>query len=602
MKPKTLLPILLLSFVGCNLLAQNTYVPDDYFEMALIALGYDSGELNDSVPTMNIKSVVNLDVSERNISDLTGIEDFESLGYLRCTNNKISVIDVSKNLNLKTLDCIYNQITDIDVSKNLDLETLLLEDNQLTTLDVSHNSKLKELWCTLNNLTSLNVDSNPDLRILYCHRNKIEELDVSKNVKLTELWCHVNNLRKLNIKNGNNYYMDVHAGYNPDLFCIEVDNPILSAGYSSWRKDEWCCYSTNCPSPSTDTITACDSFVWIDGNIYTSSNDTATYTLTSVEGCDSVVSLDLTILKSTSGIDVQTACDSFTWIDGKTYSENNNTASYTLTNNAGCDSIVTLNLNILKSTGVDIQTACDSFTWIDGKTYTENNNTATYILTNNAGCDSIITLNLEILKPTYGVDIQTSCDFYTWIDGKTYSESNNTATYTLTNDAGCDSIVTLNLNIINIDKSLANNDSTIIAIQGNATYQWLDCSNDFSIIEGANSQFYTITKSGSYAVEISRLGCIDTSACINLNLVGINQINFKKVKVYPNPSDGNLNINFGGLLNPVIRVLTSDGKLVYEQTEIHTNEMKFDLDIASGIYFIEIYSELEKTVYKFVIK
>ena len=66
---------------------------------------------------------------------------------------------------------------------------------------------------------------------------------------------------------------------------------------------------------------------------------------------------------------------------------------HTVTNIAGCDSVVTLNLTINNSnTGTDIQTACNTFTWIDGNTYTTSNNTATHTLTNIAGCDSIVRL------------------------------------------------------------------------------------------------------------------------------------------------------------------------------------------------------------------
>ena len=70
---------------------------------------------------------------------------------------------------------------------------------------------------------------------------------------------------------------------------------------------------------TTDLHTACDSFTWIDGNTYTSSNNTASHVLQNTQGCDSTVTLDLTILNSSSSIDVQSSCDSFTWIDGNTY-------------------------------------------------------------------------------------------------------------------------------------------------------------------------------------------------------------------------------------------------------------------------------------------
>ena len=99
---------------------------------------------------------------------------------------------------------------------------------------------------------------------------------------------------------------------------------------------------------------------WIDGNTYTTGNNSA-WTLTNASGCDSTVTLDLTITNSNTGTDVQTACDSYTWIDGNTYTTSNNSATWTLTNASGCDSTVTLDLTITNSnTGTDVQTACDS--------------------------------------------------------------------------------------------------------------------------------------------------------------------------------------------------------------------------------------------------
>ena len=110
-----------------------------------------------------------------------------------------------------------------------------------------------------------------------------------------------------------------------------------------------------------------------------------------------MVTLDLTINNSNTGVDVQEHCDTYTWIDGVTYTASNNTATWTLTNAAGCDSIVTLDLTINNSnTGLDTQVHCDSYTWIDGNTYTTSNNTAIWTLTNAAGCDSVVTLDLTI--------------------------------------------------------------------------------------------------------------------------------------------------------------------------------------------------------------
>ena len=199
---------------------------------------------------------------------------------------------------------------------------------------------------------------------------------------------------------------------------------------------------------TTDVITACDSYTWIDGNTYTTSNNIAAYTLTNQYGCDSLVTLDLTIGYSTTGADTITACDSYTWIDGNSYTTSTNTPTYLLTGQYGCDSMVTLDLTIhYSTTGVDTITACDSYTWIDGNSYSASTNTATYLLTDQYGCDSMVTLDLTIHYSTTGADTITACDSYTWIDGNSYSASTNTPTYLLTGQNGCDSMVTLDLTI-----------------------------------------------------------------------------------------------------------------------------------------------------------
>lgn len=140
------------------------------------------------------------------------------------------------------------------------------------------------------------------------------------------------------------------------------------------------------PSTGTDVITACDSLTWIDGNTYTTSTNTPVFTIIggSATNCDSIVTLDLTITHSTSATDSITACKSFTWIDGNTYTSNNNTATHILANSVGCDSVVTLNLTIKNantSVSLDSTTAmltadsgALSYQWLDcNSNYSEIN-------------------------------------------------------------------------------------------------------------------------------------------------------------------------------------------------------------------------------------
>ena len=204
-----------------------------------------------------------------------------------------------------------------------------------------------------------------------------------------------------------------------------------------------------CHNSGLDVITACDDYTWIDGVTYTASNNTATHTIDNAAGCDSTVTLDLTLNNSNTGLAVITACDDYTWIDGVTYTASNNTATHTLPNSLGCDSIVTLNLTINYShTVANVVTACDSYNWY-GVTYTESNNTATNVFPGAiSGCDLVLALDLTINNSTSATDVVNTCDSYTWMDGVTYTASNNTATHTIDNAAGCDSIVTLDLTVI----------------------------------------------------------------------------------------------------------------------------------------------------------
>ncbi len=354
---------------------------------------------------------------------------------------------------------------------------------------------------------------------------------------------------------------------------------------------------------TTDVQITCNSYTWIDGNTYTSSTNTPTVTLTTVNGCDSIITLDLTI-NSSNTTDVQTACDSYTWIDGNTYTSSTNIPTVTLTTVNGCDSIVTLDLTIYNSANTtDVQTACDPYTWIDGNTYTSSTNSPTVTLTTVNGCDSIVTLDLTIYNSSNTTDVQTACDSYTWIDGNTYTSSTNTPTVTLTTVNGCDSVVTLDLTINIVDVSITTNAETITANLIGATYQWLDCNNNYSIILGETSQAYTATNDGSYAVEITENSCIDTSFCVDVIIVGVDELEGDyDISIYPNPTQKMVNIGLDGIQNVDLTVLDVTGKKVFQEKEINKNIYTFEFTEKPGVYFIQLkFNEIIK-VYKLIKK
>ena len=226
--------------------SQNTLIPDPNFEQALIDLGYDTAPINGSVPTANISSVTDLNVSSKDIADLTGIEDFSSLtdltchtnellsldvsnntalDYLYCSSNPLTSLDVSNNIALTFLRCDDNQLTGLDVSNNTALNILGFNSNQLTSIDVGNNTALTNLDSNFNQLTSLDVSNNTALGILGCGQNQLTDLDVSNNIALTFLLCDGNQLTSLGVRNGNNTNFSLFsATNNPNLTCIFVDD------------------------------------------------------------------------------------------------------------------------------------------------------------------------------------------------------------------------------------------------------------------------------------------------------------------------------------------------------------------------------------------
>jgi hypothetical protein len=312
----------------------------------------------------------------------------------------------------------------------------------------------------------------------------------------------------------------------------------------------------------------------------------------------------VTIKHSTTSTDVKSACDNYTWIDGLTYTSDNNTATYVLPNAAGCDSTVTLNLTIKNSTtGTDVQSACDSYTWIDGLTYTSSNNAATHVLTNAAGCDSTVTLNLTIKNSSASTDAQTACRSFTWIDGLTYTSSNNTATMLFTNAAGCDSTVTLDLTINTVDVSTTVNGVLITANANGASYLWLDCDNQ-TTIAGEIGQSFTAIANGNYAAIVTENSCTDTSACVNISTVGLTEVaSNNNLILSPNPTSGYVSITQTGTFNnTIVRLMTIDGKASVIEGNFTGNKCSFDMsDYAAGIYFIEV-SQKDKVTRMKVVK
>lgn len=306
-----------------------------------------------------------------------------------------------------------------------------------------------------------------------------------------------------------------------------------------------------------------------------------------------------------------TTCNTYYWSNGITYSESTNQARQIFSNSSGCDSLVILDLTILKSgVSYDTITTCDSITWIDGNTYSQTSDSAAIVTMPYAsqnGCDSLVILSLTN-QSNQSVFNEDACNEYTWLNGITYYQNTNTPQMVYTNTYGCDSTVTLNLRLFPYDTNIIQTDSmTLFATytQG-LKYQWYNCDGD-SIIDGQNKRSFRATQPGNYAVIFSRnFRCSDTSSCYFLGPLGLGYLpKSNLINVYPNPTQDFVNLEFQGTNSEPVDVLIVNniGGIVFHQSlkiSKQSNMIKIDVrNLIPGFYFIKVTVGSQEHLHKF---
>ncbi len=291
-----------------TIFAQLTLIPDSNFEQELINLGYDD-VISGDVLTVNIENVIELDLFNKNISDLTGLRDFVSLETLEVSSNPITTLDVSNNYNLQFLynmfnpdilninldNCTYlkeflsvgSNLNTINLDFNIRLEVLWLSDNNLTSINLNNNVELHELFLdfgnsisniNINNLplieqlqisgnpiSTLNTTNNPLLKILHVNTTNLSVLEIESNILLEELGISNTNINTINLSLNTNlktFHFDslamvsidltnkpllntVISQHNFNLECVQVDN-VIDATNGTGIYQNWNFF--NCPN------------------------------------------------------------------------------------------------------------------------------------------------------------------------------------------------------------------------------------------------------------------------------------------------------------------------------------------------------------------
>jgi hypothetical protein len=187
---------------------------------------------------------------------------------------------------------------------------------------------------------------------------------------------------------------------------------------------------------------------------------------------------------------------------------------------------------------------------------------------------------------------------YLWNNGVVNSVAfapTATQTYTVTGTAlnGCQSsdqvLVTVNATPVALVSIV--DDITIAASPAGMNYQWINCASGTDIPTATAAQF-TATANGSYAVIVTSLqGCEDVSDCITISSVGLDQMDITDMNVFPNPTNGEVNVSLPESVSVNVSIFDAQGKLVAEQMNV-TNNGKLNIsNVTPGVYMVRLTAE-----------
>ena len=198
-----------------SVVLNSTNFPDAVFRAYISSITgvAEGGMISDA----QLQSVTSINVSDKGITSLKGVEYLTALTQLYCGSNQLTSLDVSHNTALTGLWCYINQ---------------------LSSLDVSHNTALEYLFCHYNQLPSLDVSHNTALKYLECYNNQLMSLDLSKCTKLTLGYTSVGSQSKSMVASSlgsNQYSIDVPADFDiSKVFSFTVNStsvtPTMSNG------------------------------------------------------------------------------------------------------------------------------------------------------------------------------------------------------------------------------------------------------------------------------------------------------------------------------------------------------------------------------------
>ncbi|MEL6589492.1 MAG: T9SS type A sorting domain-containing protein, partial [Bacteroidota bacterium] len=278
---------------------------------------------------------------------------------------------------------------------------------------------------------------------------------------------------------------------------------------------------------------------------------------------------------------ILSSCDSLT-INGSTYTSS---GIYTqlLPSSLGCDSILTLDVTINTSVSTtDTTTACDSIVR-NGIVYTSSGQySQSFSLPN--GCDSTLWLELTIGKTSQSQLDTTTCEPLLF-NGTLYSQSGNYSQMYQTSE-GCDSTINLALTISPVQSIVLQSSVGLSSPANTGTFQWWDC-DDKMIIAGATQQNYLPINSGNYALILTQSGCSDTSECVQFLATNLAKEPSESIKLYPNPNQGSMIVDLGaGFPQCQVSIINGQGQMIQQADASSQSKLPLTIDTPAGLYLL----------------
>ena len=333
---------------------------------------------------------------------------------------------------------------------------------------------------------------------------------------------------------------------------------------------------------TTLSAAICDGTTYTENGFNVSEAGTYMQNLQTIDGCDSIVTLNLTINPVANTTLSAAICE------GTSYTENgfNVSEAGTYTQNLqtinGCDSIVTLNLTINPVANTTLSAAI-----CDGSTYTENGfnvseaGTYTQNLQTVNGCDSIVTLTLTV-NPVADTTIAAAiCEGEIYYENGFMASREGTHTQILQTDNGCDSVVTLNLTV----------------------YPAYQMGIGAVIHEGETYEEYgfNVNEEGTYTQILQTVNGCDSIITLNVVLSSLDEVeaNDIKVKVYPNPANSYTVLEAQGLKEAIpVYLFDIQGRKVREYVmNIGQETLRIDLGgLPKDVYTIMLGNITKKLI------